>query len=409
MDTLKEAQRAPEPAVAAPTERAPAEKRSKLPVILGIVAIVGATAGGYVWSRRGMVSTDDAQIDAQVVSVPAQSGGTVTKVLFEENQEVHAGDLLVELDDAAPKARVAAAKATLAAAEAAAHAADADVAVTETNATGNRDVAKAALTTASAGAASASDQIKEAEAEVASTTATFKQAQQDSERAKGLVDAGAISKAEAERADTALSLASSRVEAAKARVKTMKLGAAQAQGRVAEASARAEQSSNVDNIRSQAVARAEASKAQVDSAQAALALAEIDLEHTKIRAPSDGVLSKKSVAIGQFVSPGQPVVQLVPKEVWVTANFKETQLVGLKLGQPVEIDVDAYGGAAFEGELESFSGATGSRFALLPPDNASGNFTKVVQRVPVRIRVKSGPEALALRPGMSVEVTVNTR
>ncbi|NUP07898.1 MAG: HlyD family secretion protein [Polyangiaceae bacterium] len=377
---------------------------------MALALAAAAGGGGYWYLNRGLVTTDDAQVDAQLVAVPAQTAGTIAKIHFEENQVIHEGDLLVELDDSIAKARVEQADASVQAAKASAEAADADVLVATINTKGNRSVAKAALTTASAGAMTATDQIKEAEASVKAGTISLKQAETDRERASTLSDAGAISKAEADRAETAYQLASSNLEAARARVTTLKLSAAQAQGRVAEASAKAEQTDDVETLLAQATARAKTARAQVTTAEAALAVAKIDLAHTKVYAPASGVLSKKTIAVGQFVGTGQPVAQLVPSDVWVTANFKETQLASLRVGQEADFTVDAYGSETFHGTIESFSGATGSRFALLPPDNASGNFTKVVQRLPVRVHITDNvSEAHPLRPGMSVELTVHTR
>ena len=138
-------------------------------------------------------------------------------------------------------------------------------------------------------------------------------------------------------------------------------------------------------------------------------LAALDLSYTKIFAPHDGVVSKKTINVGQMIAAGQAIVQLVTPHTWVTANFKETQVGKMRVGQPAEFTVDAFPGIEIAGEVESFSGATGARFTLLPPDNATGNFTKVVQRVPVRIRVHDAPAGIALRPGMSVDLTVDTR
>jgi membrane fusion protein (multidrug efflux system) len=150
--------------------------------------------------------------------------------------------------------------------------------------------------------------------------------------------------------------------------------------------------------------------ARAGAAQAALDNAKLQLSYTKITAPASGLVSRKQVEVGQLVSPGQPVMSIVADTgVWVTANFKETQLNDIKVGQPVEFDVDAYGGCVAEGRVESLSGATGAKFALLPPDNATGNFTKVVQRVPVRIAVTKACAGHALRPGLSVNVHVATK
>jgi membrane fusion protein (multidrug efflux system) len=158
----------------------------------------------------------------------------------------------------------------------------------------------------------------------------------------------------------------------------------------------------------QARARAAVAHAQVDTAKAARDRAALDLGYTKIFAPSAGVVSKKSINVGQSVASGQAIVQLVPEERWITANFKETQLAHMKVGQPAHFTLDAYPGVTLDGDVLSFSGATGARFTLLPPDNATGNFTKVVQRVPVRIRVRDVPEGISLRPGMSVNLEIDT-
>jgi membrane fusion protein (multidrug efflux system) len=178
---------------------------------------------------------------------------------------------------------------------------------------------------------------------------------------------------------------------------------------VVEANAKLRLSSNVATLIEQAQARRAAADAQVALAEAKLEQAAVDLSYTQILAPHAGVVSRKTINQGQSVALGQPVVQLVPDARWVTANFKETQLTHLQQGQHAHFRVDAYPGVELSGEVESISGATGARFALLPPDNATGNFTKVVQRVPVRIRVLNLPKNVSLRPGMSVELKVDTR
>jgi membrane fusion protein (multidrug efflux system) len=170
------------------------------------------------------------------------------------------------------------------------------------------------------------------------------------------------------------------------------------------------QSSAVDAQIAQARARAALAHARVESAQAARNLAALDLSYTKIVAPRDGIAARKTVSAGQMLQPGQPVCMLVATDaVWVVANFKETQVGRMRPGQPAEVSVDAYRGLELRGKIESISGGTGSRFALLPPENATGNFTKVVQRIPVRVQLVDPPADKVLRAGMSVEVTVNVR
>jgi len=387
-----------------------AEPRSKKSLILGLVAAAVIGGGGFWYViHHGLENTDNAQIDADVTSVPSRIGGVVTKINFTENQRVKAGDLLAEIDPAPAQARLAEAEANVLAAGAQAEAADATARVSETTAVGDKSVADASLVTAAVGAASTADQINEAAAQLASAQTSLSQAQLDHDRAQRLLDTGAISKAEFDRADTQLKVAESSVDVAKSRLTSIKGSAAQAQSRVVEAKAKAKSSNDVDTQIKLAAARANAAHAQVETAKAARDLAALDLSYTKIVAPSDGVVSKKSINVGQMLSPGQSIVQLVTDKLWVTGNFKETQVAKMRVGQPAKIEVDAFSGTELEGEVESFSGATGAKFTLLPPDNATGNFTKVVQRLPVRVRFKEVPAGLLLRPGMSVDLTVDTR
>ena len=398
------------PGIDTPSATVTSEPRSKRGLVIGLIAAV-VLGGGGVWyvTHRGLENTDNAQIDGDVVSVPARVGGVVTKIAFTENQRVKTGDLLAELDSAPAQARLAEAEANVFAAQAQADAADATARVSETNAVGDKSVADASLVTAAVGAASTSDQIKEAAAQLASAQTSLAQAQLDHDRAQRLLDTGAISKSEFDRTDTQFKVAQSAVDLAKARLTTIKGSAAQAQSRVVEAQAKAKISNDVDTQIKLAQARAKAAHAQVDTAKAARDLAALDLSYTKIFAPSDGTVSKKSINVGQMLSPGQSVVQLVTDKLWVTGNFKETQVANMRIGQPASVEVDAFSGKSIEGEVESFSGATGAKFTLLPPDNATGNFTKVVQRLPVRVRLHELPAGVALRPGMSVDLTVDTR
>ena len=278
-----------------------------------------------------------------------------------------------------------------------------------TNAVGNKSAAAATLRNASGGANAAREQIIEAEASVRAAQASREQAQLDHERMRSLFAQDAISRSQFDQSETSIRLAASNLDAARARLSSLRANADQAQSRIAEADARWKQSSDVDVLVKQARARVDSARAVVATAEAALDLARLQLSWTRIVAPSDGVVSKKTIVAGQAVQSGQTVVQLVPRARWVTANFKETQVGRMHVGQKVRIETDAFPGADLRGEVESFSGATGSRFTLLPPDNASGNFTKVVQRLPVRIRLLDVPAGIALRPGMSVDAVVDTR
>ena len=387
-----------------------AAKARPKPILLGILALLAALGGGYWFMHRGLESTDDAQIDADVIAVPTRTTGAVVSVHFEDNQVVKAGDLLVELDSAPAKARLAQAEAELVAATAAADAADATAKLAEANATGQKAVAEAGLTGASVAVVATSDQIAEAKANLVAAKATRDKAKLELDRTKALVQSGAVPGAQLEAAQAAYDTAEAAVTQAEARVTTIKANTSQAQAKVIEASAKVKQVDTVDAQIAEAKARAAAARARVATATAARDLSALDLSYTSIRAPRAGIVSKRTVAVGQMVSAGQAIVSIVPTDnVWVTANFKETQLANMKIGQPVTFSIDAYGGREVHGTIESFSGATGAKFALLPPDNATGNFTKVVQRVPVKIKITEKIEGLALRPGMSVELTVDTR
>jgi membrane fusion protein, multidrug efflux system len=395
----------PASGVAAPTAPWLTKRRS----LVILVALLSGLGGfGYYRSVRGIESTDNAQVDADVVAVPARVGGVVVKVYFTENQRVAKGALLAELDSAPFAARLAQAEASLLAAQASAEAADAEALLAETNAVGNRDVARANLSNNTVGVKASSDAIREGEAQLENARAMSRQSELDLTRAKQLFASGAFTRSQLDAAQTAFDRAASAQAAAEARLSGLKLAISQSQSRVAEASARLKLSDNVPTLVREANARAAVAHANVDTARAARDLAALDVSYTKVVAPDDGVVSKKSINAGQSVASGQTIVQLVTDARWVTANFKETQLEHMRLGQPAHFTVDAFPGLEISGDVESFSGATGARFTLLPPDNATGNFTKVVQRVPVRIHVKDVPEGLELRPGMSVELDVNT-
>ncbi|MFO0611796.1 MAG: HlyD family secretion protein [Polyangiaceae bacterium] len=378
-------------------------------IVAVLVAIVGG-AGAFWWfQHHGLESTDDAQIDADVVAVPSRAAGYVTAIHFTDNQRVEAGDLLVELDSRAAEGRVAQAQAELDAARASSEAAAATARLTESNARAGKDVAKAGLTGASIAVTSTYNQITEAEANAAAVRANRDKAKTDLDRTQALVSAGALPGSQLDSAKSAYDSQQALLEQAEARVVTLRSNGSQAQAKVTEASARLGQADTVDAQIAEAQARANAALARVATAQAALDLAKLDLSFTKIYAPRAGIVSKRSVSVGQMVGVGTPVLMIVPQDdVWVTANLKETQLANVRVGQPVTLQVDAYG-RSLHGTVESFSGATGARFALLPPDNATGNYTKVVQRVPVRIHIDSPPADVPLLPGLSVELTIDTR
>ncbi|MBX3261306.1 MAG: HlyD family secretion protein [Labilithrix sp.] len=398
------------PNVAERAEAATGRSRKRAIAVV-VLALGAAGAGGWMLAHRGLESTDDAQIDAEVVALAARAGGVVVEVGFEDNERVEAGRVLAELDPEPAKAKLAQAEANLEAARAAAAAAETDASLAATNAKASSRAATASLSAASAGASASREQIAEARARVSAAETSLAQAKLDLDRVTRLSRSGALSQAQLDQATTAHSTAEASVAQTRASLAALESNAAQAASRIGEASARVDQTKDVDAFVALAEARARGARAKVAELEAARDLAALELSYTKIVAPQAGVVSKKNVAVGQTLSAGAPIAQLVPsaKGVWVTANFKETQLGKMRPGQPAEIHVDALPGRALHGSVESISAATGSRFALLPPDNATGNFTKVVQRVPVRVKLDGHAEGVELRPGMSVELTVDTR
>ena len=390
---------------------APPRKSRKRVVLASLLAVGIVASGGGALAHRGLEATDDAQVDAEVVALAPRTSGFVVKVSFEDNERVEAGRLLAELDPEPAKAKLAQAEANLEAARATAVAAETDARLAVTNAKATNRAASASLSAASAGATASREQIAEARARVSAAETSLAQSKMDLDRVSRLAQSGALSQAQLDQANTAHSTAEANVAQARAHLASLESSAAQAASRIGEASARVDQTKDVDAFVALAEARARNANAKVAELEAARDLAALELSYTKIVAPQAGVVSKKNISVGQTLSVGTPIAQLVPSEkgVWVTANFKETQIAGMRRGQPVELHVDALPGQKLHGSVESFSAATGSRFALLPPDNATGNFTKVVQRVPVRIKLEGIPDGVALRPGMSVELTVDTR
>ena len=351
----------------APEPDGPSTKKK---IILGIVAIVGLLVLIWAFQKwsygRSHQSTDNAQIDGHIVPVLAKVGAYVKTVNVNENDHVKAGQLLVQLEDDDYRVRLQQAEADLAAAEATA------------GGSGFAGQAQAQVQ-------SAAGQRAALDAQIGAARANANKADADLARAKELANKQIISRQQLDAAQASADVAHANLLAAERQ-------AVAAGGTVntAEAGVRV------------ANARTLAARAALDNAQ-------LQLDYTHITAPASGEVSRKQVEVGQLVAAGQPLMSIVADTgVWVTANFKETQLAQIHPGQPVEFEVDAYG-CTGEGKVESVSGATGAKFALLPPDNATGNFTKVVQRVPVRIAVtKPCAGNYPLRPGLSAVVHVNT-
>lgn len=390
---------------------APPKRRGKrsLVILLSIVAIGGGIAAWQLVANAGLESTDNAQIEAEIVPVPARVGGVVVEILVHDNQHVAQGDIIARIDDVPAKARLAQAEAAVRAAEAKAAAAEVDARIATTNASGNFDVASASKVTAQSEVVAARTQLAEANAAVKAAEAAYAQAKADRDRDAQLQRDGVVADAQASASRTRADVAASNLTAARAHVASLRAGVDKLQSRIGEVDARIEQTKDVDVFDAQAKARAAAAQADVAVAKAARDVAALELDYTTIRAPQAGVLSKRTISVGQMLAPGQAVGLLVTESLWVAANFKETQVEAMHVGQAADIAIDAFPGVKVSGQLESLAGATGARFSLLPPDNATGNYTKVVQRVPMRVRLTQVPAGLALRPGLSVHVTVDTR
>ena len=431
----------------------PPNRRLLVLAAAGLV-VVGLIVGIYYYLYAiSHESTDDAFIDGHIIAISPRVSGHVAKVYVTDNQRVAAGDLLVELDPRDFKARLDAAQAALNAAEAARRSRDIDVRLTTITSTAGLDeaeqavaAAKAMVQNARALAAAAKGQQGEAQAQVAfakaaldqaqaetlAVEAKYKQAALDLKRYQEMARTNTISPQQLDHAVTDERMAAADLNAAKSKVATQQsllkraeaaLKAAednvhQAQAQVSARQAQLEQANaRLTSAQSapvqvaQSSSRAEGSKADAEKARAEVEQAALNLSYTRIYAPAAGHVTKKNVEPGVFVQVGQSLMAIVPPKVWVTANFKETQLTHMRPGQPAQISVDTYPNQTFHGRVESIQRGTGARFSLLPPENATGNFVKVVQRIPVKI-VFDRPEELAkylLVPGMSVVPEVNVK
>ncbi len=383
--------------------------RRRLKIAGAVLGLAALAVGVRLVLARGDEFTDDAQVEADVVAIAPRVAGAVLRVLALENQRVHKGEVLFEIDPADYAARVQQAEAELATAGAQANSADAQAMVVEASARGGLVGARAAVSSSASALAGTDSQILASAAALDRAGAEARKASADLVRAKQLRTSEAIPQAQLDTAQAASDAANAGVAAARAQLAAAEEAKRTAQGRVGEAQGRLGQSTPVEAQIAAARANADLAHARVRGAEAALELSRLQLSYTKVVAPNDGILSKLSVREGQLLGAAQPVAQLVPHETYVVANFKETQIGGMKPGQKAEIEIDAYGGLKLEGRLESISGGTGARFSFLPPDNASGNFVKVVERVPVRISLENLPRELALRAGLSAGVTIQTR
>ena len=393
--------------------------------LLAVIVIL-AVGGYWAWTYYSIrESTDDAQIDGHIHAISARVGGTVTAVNVNDNQFVKAGTVLFQIDPRDYQVALDRARADLEAARATARAAATGVPIITTNTASRTSTADAAARAAQAGVAAAEKEVGTAHAQLNAAQARLREAearntlaQQNLVRMKQLVGRDEVSRQQYDAAVADAQAAAAGIDSARAVVAQAEQGipvaeshVAQAQAALAQAQAGVQAARTAPQEVASSRAQSGSAQAKTEQNQAALAQAELNLQYTTVKAPVDGVVSRKTVEVGQVIQPGQPLLAVVPLEdIWVTANYKETQLRHMRVGQPAEISVDAYGGREYRAHVDSIAAATGARFSMLPPENATGNFVKVVQRVPVKIVFEKGqdPQHL-LRPGMSVEATVITR
>ena len=382
--------------------------------IIGAVVFVvlALVAAGIWWHSTFTEDTDDAQVNGHLIQVSSRISGQVLKVYVNENQVVKAGDVIAELDPADYQVAVEKAEAALASAQANAAAANVNVPITTVNTGSNLRSAGADVSGTQASVAQAEQQLKAAHARVTQAQANFTKAEADLQRYKPLVAKDVISKQQYDAAVAAADASRAAVADARANEQAASQGVNVAHEREAQAQAMLKYAQTGPQQVAAQSARARQALAQVAQAQAELDQAKLNLSYTKIVAPEAGIITRKNVEVNQNLAPGQNLLTLVSLEdLWVTANFKETQLKHMSAGQSVEIKVDATG-KTYHGKVTQIGGATGSVLSLFPPENATGNYVKVVQRVPVRVDftnlANEDPDHL-LRPGLSVEPDVRVK
>lgn len=406
-----------------------------------VVVVIGLAYAGWRWHEsRAWVSTDDAYVEGTISPVSARVTGHVVELFVQDNQPVKKGDVLLRIDPRDYRARRDQARAAVTTAEAALRAARSEVPLARDETRAQIDQARAGLEAAQLAVPAAESAVDEARArvearrasveamraEVVGSESSARQAARERDRMQRLVTAGLVAQRDYDAAESAMETTRATLDALRRRqlaaereaqqveaeLQARRVAVDQARQRVAEA--RAVLARSESGLHQVTIKTAESSRAaaRLEEAQADLAVAELSVEHTEVRAPLDGIVSKRSIEVGQITQVGQPLLAIVPlHDVWVQANLKETQLARVRAGMKAEITVDGVPGQVFTGTVHSISAGTGARFSLLPPENATGNWVKVVQRVPVKVlldrRDHGNPQPL--RAGMSVIVSIKVR
>jgi membrane fusion protein, multidrug efflux system len=396
-------------------EEAPQKSGRKF-IVIAVILLLVIGAGLFYWRSTFTESTDDAQVDGDLYQVSSRVTGQVIKVYVEDNQEIKAGDPIAEIDPKDYQVAVEQAQANLASAQASAIQQTVNVPITSVNVNTSVDTTGSDVQSSTAAVDQSRKQEQAAEARVAAAKANAIKSRLDVERYTPLVQKDVISKQQYDAAVAADAANQAAVLEAEANVIASQAQVTEALQHLSQSRYQSAQSikTGPDQVRAQQ-AKANAAMADVKQAQAKVDQALLNLSYTHITAPTTGIVNKKNVQVGANLSIGQDLLTIIPlTNLWVTANFKETQLSQMRPGQDVIMKVDALGGRKFHGKVTQIGGATGSRLSLFPPENATGNYVKVVQRIPVRINFT--PESLqqdnkdyALRPGMSVTPDVEVK
>jgi membrane fusion protein, multidrug efflux system len=421
-----------EQTVPSPSRR---KKRILIAVGIGILVIVGM---GYYWYSSYYETTDDAFIEGHIVYISARVPGHVNRVLIDDNQLVKQGDLLVEIDPRDYEARLAQAQGSYQAAVARSKLAQVNVDLTQVTSASELEQAQAGLDTAVAAKAAAQSRAEQAAAQVASAQAlveqtradvqsvqaSAKQAGDDLKRYRQLFESNVITQQKYEYSVTGSQAAEANLEAARQKASSAEAGVLnaqaalkgaqdavrQAEAQYQQAQGRFKEANVVPQRNALSERQYDTAVAETDQLAATLEQARLNLSYTKVTAPQDGRVTRKTVEAGSYIQVGQPLLAIIPQYMWVVANFKETQLTHMRIGQPVTIHVDAYPGHDFKAHIDSIQSGTGAKFSLLPPENATGNYVKVVQRIPVKIVFDEPPDSrYLLAPGMSVVPTVKIK
>jgi len=397
---------------ATPPPPPPRYKRSnsRRNILIVVIVLVVLAGGMFLWRYLGSYeSTDDAQVDAHLYPVSGRISGYVVKVNVDDNQYVQKGSVLVEIDPKDYEVAVEQAKAILASAEATAQSLNINVPITSANTSSQLKFTASGVENAGAGIVNAENRVAAAHAQLEAAEANDVKAQDDIHRYKALLDKQEVAEQVYDQALATAKASTASVAAARDNEAAAQQAVKQARSQLGESEASQQSAETGPQQVSSTRARARAAIADVQQKRAALEQAELNLQYTQIVAPISGEVNK-TVVVGMNVQPGQQLLTIVPlDEIWVTANFKETQLRQMKVGQKSDIHVDS-SGQTFKGHVDSVAGATGPLFSLLPPENATGNYVKIVQRIPVKIVLDPGEnQDHQLRPGMNVVPDVYIR